>query len=445
MILRFAIRNWMSFQEEATLDMVATREEQHADHVLVAPKYNLKVLPIAAIYGGNASGKSNLAKALGFAKRFVTNPPKAKGKIPVMPFLLGTDSKTTPTDFRFELLINDTAYRYEFSVTSSRVVREQLTEIRPSSEEVLFIRGDQALSGFTLSVKLAKLNEGLRFAFEGTQENQLFLTNSVSQKHVEFKPIFDWLDDDLTIISPDMRYGRIPDLAKDEDEYATRITRWLHDLDSGIHSIRKVEKPADILPKELLESIGPSLTEGESLSLSTFGYPDGDYLVLENGKFIVRRITPIHRSQAGTEVPFRFSNESDGTRRLLDLLPAFFFLDQSYISSTYVIDELDRSLHSNLTKNLIEHFLDNRENSSRSQLIFTTHDTELMSQKILRRDEIWVTERDKDGASTLTAFSEFKDVRKDKDIRKSYLQGRMGGVPRIRETHDLCDDTLEAK
>jgi uncharacterized protein len=447
MILRFTIRNWMSFHDEVTLDMVATREEQHRSHILLVPKYNLKVLPIAAIYGANASGKSNLIKALRFATKFITNPPKAGTNIPAEPFLLGTDSQTAPTEFRFELLINETAYRYEFSVNSSRVLREQLIEIRPSSEEVLFARGDQAQKEFTLSEKLAKTNEGLWYAFQGTQGNQLFLSNSVSQKHVEFKPIFDWFDEDLTIISPEMRYGRLPDIAKTGDLYAKQITTWLRDLDSGIHSIGQVDlQPGDAMPKQLFEHISSDLKEGEVFWLADIGGPEGDYLTIENGKAGLRRITPIHRSQTGAEVPFKFTMESDGTRRLLDLLPAFFFLDQSFMESTYAIDELDRSLHSNLTKSLLKRFLEHRKSSSRSQLIFTTHDTELMSQKILRRDEIWITERNDSGASTLSAFSEFKDVRKDKDIRKSYLQGRMGGVPRIKETIDLCgEDEVKAR
>jgi len=144
-------------------------------------------------------------------------------------------------------------------------------------------------------------------------------------------------------------------------------------------------------------------------------------------------------------VPFQYLDESDGTRRLLDILPAFLMLGDERYSSTFVIDELDRSLHPNLTRNLVEMFLACRRESSRTQLVFTTHDAQLMTQEIFRRDELWAAERDQSGASKLIAFSEFKDVRKDRDIRKSYLQGRMGGVPHIRGTNSQCSEEVEAR
>jgi uncharacterized protein len=441
MILRFSVRNWMSYQGEAVLDMVATSEKQHGNHLLHVPKYKLKVLPIAAIYGANASGKSNLTKAIRFAEKFVSDPPKPGGTIPVREFLLGRNSEPEPTEFRFDFLVEETIYRYEFSITPTRVVREELFEVRPRSEEMLFVRDSQSNVEFKLSEKLAKANEGLRFAFQGTQENQLFLTNSVSQKHLEFKPVFDWFDD-LTIIMPDMSYGTPINL---KASYANEITSRLRDLDSGIESFTEQDLPLERLPKQFIEAVAPTLKEGRNFPLSQIGMRDGEYLVLENGNVRYRRLMPIHRSQGGTEVPFPLTDESDGTRRLLNLLPVFYFLDQSFLKSVYIVDELDRSLHSNLTKSLIEHFLDQRDNSSHSQLIFTTHDTELMSQKILRRDEIWITERNKEGASTLTPFSEFRDVRKDKDIRKSYLQGRMGGVPRILDPGSFCDEEVKTK
>jgi AAA15 family ATPase/GTPase len=125
------------------------------------------------------------------------------------------------------------------------------------------------------------------------------------------------------------------------------------------------------------------------------------------------------------------ASESDGTVRIIDLLPAFLDLADPGTSRVYVIDELDRSLHTLLTRRLLDVFLGASGPGTRGQLLFTTHDALLMDQSLLRRDEMWVTERDDHGESTLLAFSEYKDVRYDKDIRKSYLHGRLGGVPRL--------------
>jgi AAA15 family ATPase/GTPase len=124
--------------------------------------------------------------------------------------------------------------------------------------------------------------------------------------------------------------------------------------------------------------------------------------------------------------------ESDGSRRVIDLLPAFLDMAAAQSSRVYVVDELDRSLHTLLTRQLLAGYLAACSPETRSQLLFTTHDVLLMDQKLMRRDEMWVTERDAEGGSSLFSFSEYKDVRYDKDIRRSYLQGRMGGVPRIR-------------
>jgi len=118
-------------------------------------------------------------------------------------------------------------------------------------------------------------------------------------------------------------------------------------------------------------------------------------------------------------------------RRAIDLLPVFLDLCADKSHKVYVIDELDRSLYTLLTRNLLEGYLSSCSSQSRAQLLFTTHDVLLMEQELLRRDEMWVAERTASGASSLTSFSEYKDVRYDKDIRKSYLQGRLGGVPRV--------------
>jgi AAA15 family ATPase/GTPase len=422
--------------------MVATREEQHADHILRVSRYNLKLLPIAAVYGANASGKSNLTKALSFAEKFVTNPPKPDVPIPVTPFLLNSSARKRPTTFRFDLLIEGTIYRYTFSVSSKKVVHEELIHILPTREEPLFSRGPRA-NHLHLSDKLRR-NAELQFAFRGTQENQLFVTNSVSQKLEEFKPIFDWFAKSLTVINPTSRYGRLPEIVGKKHPLASQITKRLRNLDSGIHSLRQIEiSGEDVLPRELMETIASSMKDGETFWLSEIGGLEGDFLDLKGGKATIKRLTPIHQAEGGKNVAFRFSDESDGTRRILDLLPAFIYLDLGRYPFTFVIDELNRSLHANLTRSLIDHFLSHRSASSGGQLIFTTHDTELMSQSVFRRDELWVTERDRGGGSGLTSFSEFKDVRRDKNIRKSYLQGRMGGVPRIRTDVGRCEEEVK--
>jgi len=151
----------------------------------------------------------------------------------------------------------------------------------------------------------------------------------------------------------------------------------------------------------------------------------------KNGDLIAKKLVTYHPKADGTEAKFEMRDESDGSQRVIDLLPAFLELSTADSKKVYVIDEVDRSMHTLLTRRLLEAYLTKCSTETRAQLLFTTHDVLLMDQHLLRRDEMWVAERDISGNSNLLSFSEYKDVRYDKDIRKSYLQGRLGGVPRI--------------
>nr|VFJ87980.1 MAG: AAA domain-containing protein, putative AbiEii toxin, Type IV TA system [Candidatus Kentron sp. LFY] len=161
----------------------------------------------------------------------------------------------------------------------------------------------------------------------------------------------------------------------------------------------------------------------------------------KDGDLVAEKMFTYHPKANGTEARFEVRQESDGSQRLIELLPAFLKLSDSSSGSNnvYIIDEIDRSLHTLLTRKLIEAYLANCSKKSRSQLLLTTHDVLLMDQELLRRDEMWVTERNALGVSSLIPFSDYKDIRYDKDIRKSYLQGRMGGIPRFLLTEGLTD------
>jgi AAA15 family ATPase/GTPase len=156
------------------------------------------------------------------------------------------------------------------------------------------------------------------------------------------------------------------------------------------------------------------------------------YLITrKEGELIVKKLVTCHSKMDGTDAKFELYEESDGSQRVIDLLPFFLEVSNPASKKVLVIDELDRSLHTLLTRSLLEEYLNSCSSETRSQLLLTTHDVLLMDQKLLRRDEMWVTERDPKGVSNIFSFSEYKDVRYDKDIRKSYLQGRMGGIPKI--------------
>ncbi|MDR1119196.1 MAG: ATP-binding protein [Bifidobacteriaceae bacterium] len=185
------------------------------------------------------------------------------------------------------------------------------------------------------------------------------------------------------------------------------------------------------LPEWLAGALESRLREGEAESFSP---PSGGASIVaarEGGRIVLYKQVARHLATTGESVAFDVDDESEGSKRLIDLLPCLIRLAQPGAEQVLVIDELDRSLHTLLIRRLLEWYLASRTPEGRSQLLFTTHDLLLMDQRLFRRDEMWVTERDSSGASSLFALSDYQDTRYDKDIRKSYLQGRLGGIPRI--------------
>lgn len=428
MIIRFSIENWMSFRNEAVFSMVASRERQHGDRIPRLRKYQTRVLPIAAIYGGNASGKTNFFKALNFARTLVVDGTSTDGVIAVNPFRLDAGGVNRPSRFCFELLIDEIIYEFNFAVTHKAVLEEKLVMITSTSEKTLYHRRD-GKPNFDDSLKG---DDFLHFAFKGTRDNQLFLTNSVSQNIENFRPIYDWFKNTLKLIALGSRFGPFEQFFNEEDPLYSTMNEMLSQLDTGITRLgsEKIPFTSIPVPEELKIKIQEEVKEGEGVSLMG-RFNERLVVTRSDGELIAKKLVTFHLKEDGTEATFAMFHESDGSKRMIDLLPAFVGLSDRISNKVYVIDEIDRSLHTLLTRQLIEGYLRNCSAKTRAQLLFTTHDVLLMDQQLLRRDEMWVAERDTIGASSLLSFSEYKDVRYDKDIRKSYLQGRLGGIPRI--------------
>lgn len=428
MIISFSVENWMSFRDFVTFSMIASRERQHGHRLPRVGKYNTRILPVAAIYGGNASGKTNFFKALNFAKMLVVKGTQPDSHLPVEGFRLDNSSIDRPSSFTFELLIDETIYDFSFSVNRKTVLEEKLVVIKSTSEQVLYARRGNKIE----FDELLKGNQFLQFAFQGTRDNQLFLTNSVSQKVDNFRPIYDWFKDRLDLVAPDSRFEPFEQFLDDVHPLYATMNEMLPQLDTGIAHLGGEEIPLENipLPDPVKMMLQEEVKEGMTIRLMS---DKNERLVFtrKNDELIAKRLVTYHPKSDGTEAKFEVRQESDGSQRVIDLLPAFLELAAPGSKKVFVIDEVDRSLHTLLTSRLLEAYLASCSANTRSQLLLTTHDVLLMDQKLLRRDEMWVAERKTSGVSTLVSFAEYKDVRYDKDIRKSYLQGRLGGIPRI--------------
>ena len=428
MLINLSVENWMSFRDPVSFSMVASRERQHGDRIAKVAKYQTRVLPIAAIYGGNASGKTNFFKALDFVKRLVVTGTKVDNPIVFEPFLLDSTHIEKPTHFRLELLVDEIFYEFSFAVTRKAIVQEKLVRITSSREEILYERSEGRM---VFAPSLNKDKKFLGFVFRGTRDNQLFLTNSVDQKIEVFRPVYNWIKNALVLVAPESKFRMFEAYPNDGDPLRNFINEILPKLDTGISRLGGEEIPFHLIPfpSEVESRIQASVKEG--MTTTVHGPPPYQRLAVsrKDGELVAKKLVTFHSASDGTEMKFEFHQESDGTKRVIDLLPAF--LEATVTKKVVFIDEVDGSLHPLLTRQLVEAYLAVCDAKSRSQLLITTHDVHLMDQRLLRRDEMWAAERDRDGNSKLFSFSEYKDVRYDKDIRKSYLQGRLGGIPRI--------------
>lgn len=428
MLISLSIENWMSFRDLVTFSMLASRERQHADRLPRLKKYNARVLPVATIYGGNASGKTNFFKALNFAKMLVVRGSQPDNPLAVEGFRLDNASLDKPTSFVFELLIDETIYEFSFSVNHRAVLDEKLVRITSTSEQLLYMR-----QGATIEFGQAlKKDQFLKFAFKGTRDNQLFLTNSVSQKVERFRPVYDWFKNTLELIAPDARFGPFEQFLDNNHPLYTTMNELLPQLDTGISHLGGEEVAFEniSLPESMKIMLKEEVKEGMAIRLMS-DQNERFAFTRKSGEIIAKKLVTYHHKADGSEAKFEIRQESDGSQRVIDLLPAFLELAAPDSKKVFVIDEVDRSLHTLLIRRLLEIYLNNCSADSRSQLLLTTHDLLLMDQQLLRRDEMWIVERQPTGVSTLISFAEYKDVRYDKDIRKSYLQGRLGGIPRI--------------
>lgn len=429
MIIRFSVENWMSFREECSFSMIASREKQHGKRIARVKKYPVKILPVTAVYGGNAAGKSNFFEALYFMRQMVVHGRAPDYNIPVRPFLLDSECVKKPSRFKMELLAEENIYEFSFAVTREAVLEEKLLQITKNAEKILYERTVDKIK-FESSIKGENL-KFLKFIHKGTRENQLFLTNSFLQNAKNFIPVYNWFKS-VKFIRPDTEFMDFERFIKEQDSFGSEMSKILSLLDSGISSLEGEEVSLDLvdLPKEFKSHLQDILKEEKLISVS--GPRNQRFIFTRNGEELkVQKLITYHSSGSDQKVVFELHQESDGTMRLIDLLPSFLDMANKDVAKIFIIDELDRSLHTLLTRKLLELYLAGCSEHSRNQLLFTTHDVLLMDQSLFRRDEMWIAEREENGNSKMYSFSEYKDVRNDKDIRKSYLQGRLGGIPRI--------------
>ena len=416
MLLQFSVSNYRSIKDTITFSMLSSLKNENTFKI---KKYNL--VNSAVIYGANASGKSNLLRAMAFMGRIVLNKTKviqSTDTLPHDPFRLNSSTKDASSTFEIVFFIDEIKYRYGFEMDNTTVYAEWLYADEKGKEAKLFYRDIEDEE----YVNPQKFKEGY-----------IFFDNSKSKIRVSSNQLFIWkCDQDGGEISKSIlkwfsRFNLIDGL--DHGGYISYTMKKMEDLtfknemislvktaDIGIENITMEEEDVSL---DMIEKMGLPIALKEEL--------------LKDGGLKSVSINTYHKkfdennNEIGNEIFELDDEESLGTRKFFKMSAPI--LNTLQDGKILIIDELDASLHPMLTKHLVKLFSNKDINTKNAQLLFATHDTNLLKPQIFKRDQIWFTEKDKYGSTTLYSILEIKGVRANDDFEKQYIEGKYGAVP----------------
>jgi len=448
MLISFSVSNFRSFDEEQTFSLVASKRHagDHKNHAVPIPGSEEEALRTAVLYGANGAGKSNLFKALQFLQDLAMVDDRADRE----PFLLRAGDR--PSCFDIQFLAYGNHYRYAVALDDFRIVEEYLATVAWGKETKVFERSTSAEG--KVEVRIADVresDEGSRTKLEALAvvagpRDQTFLATVFTTLPEEDWPrhlraAIRWFGLQLRLIRPAESNPRGKATFATDADLRLFAGQFLNAASTGIDHL--AAKETVLSDEEVSRMVAPRLRQ--RLSPVTDGdvahqtLPNGNViLATRSGDQITHKLIEVeaaHRDYEGNLIPFRIEQESDGTRRLLQLIPALHSMHQH--PRCYVIDEIDRSLHPILVRDFLAYFLDSCEGRE-AQLIVTTHESNLLDQELLRRDEIWFAEKNQEGATTLYSLLDF-NPRNDMQLRKNYLQGRFGAVPFLGRIEDLLE------
>ncbi len=404
MLIRFSFKNFKSFKDENCLDMEATSLKEHEYNV--AKIDNGEYLKVSAIYGANASGKTNVLQAFDYMKKRILVSDDSKKNSPideenVYSFMINNDTIALEVEI---LAKNNKIYKYGFELVKDNIISEWLYEKRVNKFYSTFERENN-------NIKMMKDNKLSKLA--NIDERTLFLNiySKIDKDNEDFNNVYEWFINStyLDLGNPNLERlinNRVSLKILSDENYKKELLKFIKTFDSGIEGIKTT--------------------------------PDSIEAVKSNNGII--DIEVIHKRENGELKALPFYLESNGTRKMFHLFD--FFMDALKNGMVLFIDELDAKLHPLLTRYIINLFHNSDTNKGNGQLIYSTHDTVNLNKETFRRDEIWFAEKDKDGISEIYALSDYileddknagKKVRNDATYNKDYLTGRYGAIPVLEE------------
>ena len=458
MLIGFSVANYKSFYQQQSFSLLASRISRHKNHVAeIAGK---KVLKSGLFFGANAGGKSNLIEAVAFSRSIILHGLHRTDTNKKY-FRVAQDANKQPGVFEYRIIANNVEYSYgfAFSYLNKEIISEWLVRISGDDETILFERemednGDYRVSSDCIAHNTNADENTARFSvylddFRGNISNNLkkktllsdiaLRQNNRNGVFSAISDVYNWFDD-LIVIFPESKFMDLGGIMND-NQIKDLFSSLLAGFDTGIEAIDDKLLELDLdqlfsdLPKEQAEQIKIDIANKTSNN-QTLKMKFKDQIIVlwqnENGDIVYRKMQLNHGNSNDL---FDYSDESDGTQRLFDLIPIYLANKENRV---ILIDEIDRSLHTNLTRQFLELFFASSEDYF-SQLIATTHDSNLLDLDLVRQDEIWFVERKPDHSSQIYSLNKFKE-RFDKKIEKEYLIGRYGAIPIFNSLEEVIGD-----
>lgn len=419
MLVEFTVGNFLSFNTKRTLNFKAAAISD-LDQAFEVGRY--KLLPSAVVYGANSSGKSNLLKALAAMRNVLLQSVKLNDGDPLeyFPFLLAENSASAPTFFEAEFLIENKKIRYGYEYNKTSIVSEWLYEATVVAEKPLFVRTEEGIA-VADSFKEAQGKE------EATNDNRLFVSLVAQLGGETCKKIIAWFQ----------RCNLISGLSNQGYNSFTMkmLQHKLEGFDNALGLFRKLQLGFE----DIFVSDGSLPTNSGVVNDSLAIYirkkmPEDS----ADDKLLTLKTTHYKYNNEGRKIDTvsfdKNQNESEGTKKIIDLAGPVF--DTLLNGKLLIVDELDAKLHPLLTREIVSLFNNRDTNPKHAQLLFATHDTNLLSADLFRRDQVWFTEKDTVEQTDLYNLVEFRlpdgsKVRNDSNLERNYIRGRYGAIPYI--------------